>query len=115
MGCRYWPPQDWERACCDELRPALKLLIERHGASVSSIVEDLKASFIDIYLVGEIPTAAVQEIQAQLGSNPEVFVERHSLGCRRCWCTISDVKEAPVTAASYRPKRASFLRWLLGG
>ncbi len=96
MGSRSLPPSDWKTACCDELRPALASLIEKHGLRVASIVEDLKAISIDIYLAGEIPPDAAREFHERLGADPNLFVERHSLGCRRCWCTISDIHNPPV-------------------
>ena len=112
MGSRNLSASAWKTACCDELRPLLARLIEQDRVPVAHIVEDLKANSIDIHLTGEIPADTAREFEAQFGADATLLIERHCLGCRRCWCTIYDVSERPPPAFHRGRRGAGLFRWL---
>ena len=98
----HFPNEEWSKACCEETRGPLELLLGKYGMTVKSVDQDLKASLTEIYLAEVISEQASREIQERFATVPNLSFARHGFNCMICRIGIIDGSPVPP-----QPKRVT--------
>jgi hypothetical protein len=78
----------WAEYICEDLLPVLTLLRQQYGARVYEVIHDLKGVYTDVYLEGEIPSQAMEQLRKEFSSNPNLRFGEVGVACKRDYCSI---------------------------
>ncbi len=99
---------EWADHICEDVKPLLQRLKERHNIGITEIVFDMKGSYTYIYVDEALTKELTEELRREFSANEQLRIEENWFGCARDFISI----ESSQAIGAHDGKEKSFMQQL---